>query len=452
MRCRRRPTRLLPDFRVRYSCSIDGADQFVNFIHVGVKLKSQSGPVEILQGRGTLRQKGEAGFVHQAHLTLLYVSVIQSVHAAEQIRELNKSHQSPVIGGFFRVVVVAYHLNQFGRKLPALGQQPPALGVRETQNTQFCFMQRDSFRFSHLPGGSKFLGQHPEVHNNSQIVQQTRQVSLPWIGKINLSRQMTANQRASQRMLPKNYRIQTCPFARQHVEHATGHGDVADMMKPEADNGSTQRLRSLGPPKDIHVHNISGRVEGQVPDVFYDHGARDLAAGVAHQVFEQGKFLGGEIDAAAGAFGAVLHAVEFEIVDFENRFRGQMAAAQQGANSGGEFAEGKWFGEIIVGAGIEALHTVFDFAAQSQHQHRQAGTLKAQMAEHIYAIHAGEIEIEYDQVVLILGAHGARLFAIGGNIGGVVFGFEPLANEVRQGGVVFGYQNSHKWALITERF
>jgi hypothetical protein len=42
------------------------------------------------------------------------------------------------------------------------------------------------------------------------------------------------------------------------------------------------------------------------------------------------------------------------------------------------------------------------------------------------------------------------LFAIRGDIDGVVFGLQSLADEIRQSGVVFGYQNSHKLALITE--
>jgi len=65
-----------------------------------------------------------------------------------------------------------------------------------------------------------------------------------------------------------------------------------------------------------------------------DHGAGDLAAGVSHQVFEEREFFGGEVDAAAGAFGAVFDTVEMEIFHHQHGLRWQVAAAQQGADAG----------------------------------------------------------------------------------------------------------------------
>jgi len=109
-------------------------------------------------------------------------------------------------------------------------------------------------------------------------------------------------------------------------------------------------------------------------------------------------------------------------------------------------------GQIIVGAGVEALHAVFDAAALCEHQDRQAWTLQAKVPQHAYAIELRQIQIENHQVVVELAAHGARLFAIFHNVDRVVLALQALAYEPGQSRIVFRNQNPHKWALITERF
>ena len=109
-------------------------------------------------------------------------------------------------------------------------------------------------------------------------------------------------------------------------------------------------------------------------------------------------------------------------------------------------------GQIIVGAGVEALHAVFDAAALCEHQDGQAGALQAEMAQHAYAIELRQIQVEDHQVVVKLAAHGARLLAVFHHIHRVVLALQALAYEPGQSCIVFRNQNPHKWALITERF
>jgi len=54
------------------------------------------------------------------------------------------------------------------------------------------------------------------------------------------------------------------------------------------------------------------------------------AAGIAHQVFEQSKFLGGQIDAVAGAFHRRSTRSETKIADRQHRLGRQVATPQQG--------------------------------------------------------------------------------------------------------------------------
>ena len=61
---------------------------------------------------------------------------------------------------------------------------------------------------------------------------------------------------------------------------------------------------------DINVNDVRKGVEIDIPDMFNDHGAGEHPAGVGNQIFQQGIFLGGQLNAFAGAppfIGKLLH-------------------------------------------------------------------------------------------------------------------------------------------------
>ena len=86
------------------------------------------------------------------------------------------------------------------------------------------------------------------------------------------------------------------------------------------------------------------------------------------------------------------------------------ATTRQRAKSSHELAEGKRFGEIVVGAGVEAANAVVDGVARREHQHRGADSAFAQRSTEIEAAAAGEHDVENDDV--IRGEHGAQLAAL----------------------------------------
>ena len=79
---------------------------------------------------------------------------------------------------------------------------------------------------------------------------------------------------------------------------------------------------------DIHVHNVGQRISGKLPNGTHDGRAGNKGSGVQHQVFEQGKFLGSELDRAASAMDAARDAVELQILHAKVGVQGTIAAAQ----------------------------------------------------------------------------------------------------------------------------
>src|SRR6476646_5608202 len=57
---------------------------------------------------------------------------------------------------------------------------------------------------------------------------------------------------------------------------------------------------------DVYIHYVSAGIERQVPHVLDDHGPGDAPSRVAHEIFQQAEFFGGQLDATARALHSSL--------------------------------------------------------------------------------------------------------------------------------------------------
>ena len=95
----------------------------------------------------------------------------------------------------------------------------------------------------------------------------------------------------------------------------------------------------------------------------------------------------------------------------------------------------KGFGEVVVGAEIEALDAVLHRVARAQDEHRLLEAALAPLAQQVEAIAVGQTEVEDDEVVSGLAERVARL-AAGARAGDRVGALrEPLLEELRRGAV-----------------
>src|SRR5579859_1655139 len=104
---------------------------------------------------------------------------------------------------------------------------------------------------------------------------------------------------------------------------------------------------------------------------------------------------------------------------------------------------GQLFGNVIIGAGIQALYAVFDPGALSQDQHGQARFFQAQVAKNGDAVHLRQVQVENHDVIVGLAGGVSRLLAVGKNIHRVMLALKTLANEFGQRFIIFGNKNSH---------
>src|SRR3954454_12625649 len=103
---------------------------------------------------------------------------------------------------------------------------------------------------------AKFFGQAPEVDDDAEIVQKSRQVGPAWINTGNLASKMTAHEGTSQRVLPENHRIHAAGLFGREIEHATRHHDVTEALKAQAKHRGVQRLNFLPPAEQGTVRHL----------------------------------------------------------------------------------------------------------------------------------------------------------------------------------------------------
>src|SRR3954468_19664196 len=97
--------------------------------------------------------------------------------------------------------------------------------------------------------------------------------------------------------------------------------DIADASQRVDELGRKIAIDFRSQSADEHVDDIGLRVEVIVPDVLQDHGLREHAARVPHQVFEQNELLALKLDLATAAPDTSRDQIEGEIADRERQGR-----------------------------------------------------------------------------------------------------------------------------------
>src|SRR6478672_3854065 len=125
---------------------------------------------------------------------------------------------------------------------------------------------------------------------------------------------------------------------------------------------------------DVDVDDVGAGVEVIVPDLLKKHGARDDAAFVAREIFEQEIFAGLEVELLAGALHGARKRIDLQVPDGKAMVGGvhpRFAPTQKRVHAREQLGEGEGFDEIIVGAALEALDAVADRRQRGKNEYRR---------------------------------------------------------------------------------
>ena len=108
-----------------------------------------------------------------------------------------------------------------------------------------------------------------------------------------------------------------------------------------------------------------------------------------------------------------------------------------------EFVDVKGFGEVIVGAEVEAFESLIECATGCDEHYRRGDAALANIAQNAETVASRNHDIEYECVVRAGGGERERFITMRAEIDVEAPGFEPFEHEARELRVVFEHQEFH---------
>src|SRR5580658_3780560 len=197
---------------------------------------------------------------------------------------------------------------------------------------------------------------------------------------------------------------------------------------------------------DVHVHAARGDEALGAPDSIEQLIASEDAIGTRREEIEQAKFERAHGYGLAGAGDAVSGGVNAQGANFYGLFRGsaRLGAAEQSFHARNEFARAERFGDVIVGAELEAHDAIGFFALGGENQNRYA-VERDFLADFLADFQAGKFrqhQVEHQEIrrgfADLRKACGA--IPAGGDL--VTVFFQVIAHQLYDVFVVFDNQNT----------
>ncbi|MNI31423.1 hypothetical protein D3C73_853080 [compost metagenome] len=166
--------------------------------------------------------------------------------------------------------------------------------------------------------------------------------------------------------------------------------------------------------------------------------------GVQHEITQQAKLRGGQLNVRTVAHNALATFVQMQPGSLERWLVDlAMGAAQQRLDAQKQLFGMEWLGQVVVGAGLEAFDAFGPGVSGRQDQHRRGQPRRAPLRQHLKPRHAGQTEVEDDQVVRLGAALMYRIATIGQPVHRIPLAIEAGQQFVGQGHMVFHQEQTH---------
>ena len=166
-------------------------------------------------------------------------------------------------------------------------------------------------------------------------------------------------------------------------------------------------------------------------------------ARVAGEEREQRELPGGQLQLDVAAPGPAGRRVQPQVAGLELGGPLPGTAPGHGAQPGHQDRERERLGQVVVGAGVEALHLVPLAVLGGEHQDRGPVLLRAQGLADLVAVDPGEHQVEHDRVVLVLPREPQPVGAVVGHVDGEALGLEPDPQGPREPLLVVDDEYAH---------
>jgi hypothetical protein len=128
-----------------------------------------------------------------------------------------------------------------------------------------------------------------------------------------------------------------------------------------------------------------------------------------------------------------------------------MAAASpdDGAQTGNELLDVEWFGDVVVGAGIDALDALGPRAPRRQDQDRGLDVAGAEAAHDREAVELGQSKVEHDGRIVFRSTAKPGFLPVRDDLGNIARVGKGPRDVVRDLPLVLNHQHTHQRLLIS---
>jgi hypothetical protein len=216
------------------------------------------------------------------------------------------------------------------------------------------------------------------------------------------------------------------------------------LIPGNADHGLDQRrISELAPqPADGDGDRVAERVGVGVPHVFEQLLGADDPAIRGDEVLQDAELLAGQRQRLTRARCPVARPVDHEVVPLDDSGRARTAAGQR-AQAGDKLGERKRLAEVVVGTEFEPVDAICHIGRGGEHEDARPRPVTREFAADPVAVHAGQVAVEDDQVVVGLGGPLERGDAVKGDVDGHPRVAQPLADALGERRIVLDHQYPH---------
>src|SRR6266700_2699520 len=196
---------------------------------------------------------------------------------------------------------------------------------------------------------------------------------------------------------------------------------------------------------NVDIYDIRECVQVIAPDRINDLRAREHAAGMSHQVLQQGKLFGRQFDDTTGTTRFVPHEVERQIAhrELEGLIKTTVAAPEEGVNARQQFLHSEGLGQVVISPHVETGHTILDCTARCEHQYWRHDMLSSHLAADLKPIKSRQHHIKDHYIIGIAQSKIKTGVPIMREINGVALFQQDATQQKRQALLVLYHKDMH---------
>ena len=151
----------------------------------------------------------------------------------------------------------------------------------------------------------------------------------------------------------------------------------------------------------MYPDGIAEAVYAAIPEMLNHFLRADDPVAVKQKVFQKCAFFPGESQWCTIYTGFSCACVKGNAAASQADILLDKFTAGKAADTGFQFLEMKWFGEVIVGSQIQTLHLILDLYSCGEYENRSIGIEGTELTQDFQTVNSRQVQIQKDQVVIL---------------------------------------------------